>query len=363
MVLTSETSHTFPIPFPYIVLAHNQRYPSPYGRHILSSDVISRSFHPDTNVLRTTRLVLKRGKVPRWAPRVIQKIDTTWVLEESEIEMGLVEPDGSTPVRNYAAPSSSSSGGGDGQDPSEAGTGSAAAAAMMVPPSGIKRELRTRSRNIDRTEFMEVFEWQVFRPLPEDTLATEVNTLSRVTSEFGFWPVSHRIEAFGLSKLPRSIEGARLGLQLVADLILRPSTSSAFLSSGPLNPYPFDPVPSAFSLRIRARLDEARTKWAEHEHGISAEEAELREIAESERAESRRRGWRYGWTTAGDNDGGGTEPRGLRAWRDRWAVSFRQGQSRFRERVCAMTGLLCDAKGPAAAVGADPGSEPPRPPA
>lgn len=147
------------IPFPYIVLAHNQRYPSPYGRHILSSDVISRSFHPDTNVLRTTRLVLKRGKVPRWAPRVIQKIDTTWVLEESEIEMGLVEPDGITPVRE-AAPSSSSS-----------SADTAATEAASVPPSGIKRELRTRSRNIDRTEFMEVFEWQVFRPLPEDTLA------------------------------------------------------------------------------------------------------------------------------------------------------------------------------------------------
>ena len=145
------------IPFPYIVLAHNQRYPSPYGRHILSSDVISRSFHPETNVLRTTRLVLKRGKVPRWAPRVIQKIDTTWVLEESEIEMGLVEPDGITPVRE-AAPSSSQA--------AASGEGPAS-----VPPSGIKRELRTRSRNIDRTEFMEVFEWQVFRPLPEDTLA------------------------------------------------------------------------------------------------------------------------------------------------------------------------------------------------
>lgn len=341
MVLTSETSHTFPIPFPYIVLAHNQRYPSPYGRHILSSDVISRSFHPETNVLRTTRLVLKRGKVPRWAPRVIQKIDTTWVLEESEIEMGLVEPDGITPVREAAPSSSQAAASGEGP--------------TSVPPSGIKRELRTRSRNIDRTEFMEVFEWQVFRPLPEDTLATEVNTLSRITSEFGFWPVSHRIEAFGLSKLPRSIEGARLGLQLVADLLLRPSTSAAFLSSGPLKPYQFDPVPSAFALRIRARLDEARSKWAEHEHGISPEEAELREIAESERAESRRRGWRYGPTQQEAQEDEEARRR-LGAWRDRWAASFRQGRTRFRQRVCAMTGLLCDAKDPAAAaaVAAEP---------
>lgn len=160
------------IPFPYIVLAHNQRYPSPYGRHILSSDVISRSFHPDTNVLRTTRLVLKRGKVPRWAPRVIQKIDTTWVLEESEIEMGLVEPDGTTPVRHHGGiPSPTTDPDTDGQHPGKEGSGSAAMTTTVVPPSGVKRELRTRSRNIDRTEFMEVFEWQAFRPLPEDTLA------------------------------------------------------------------------------------------------------------------------------------------------------------------------------------------------
>lgn len=163
------------IPFPYIVLAHNQRYPSPYGRHILSSDVISRSFHPESNVLRTTRLVLKRGKVPRWAPRVIQKIDTTWVLEESEIEMGLVEPDGRTPLRNPSAGDD----GGEGEGASGAALAVAApdperaerAGLGAAPESGVKRELRTRSRNIDRTEFMEVFEWQVFRPLPEDTLA------------------------------------------------------------------------------------------------------------------------------------------------------------------------------------------------
>lgn len=220
---------------------------------------------------------------------------------------------------------------------------------------------------------------------------TEVNTLSRVTSEFGFWPVSHRIEAFGLSKLPRSIEGvraalldlsdilatnqnamltvcsprnrhaqARLGLQLVADLILRPSTSAAFLSSGPLEPYHFDPVPSAFSLRIRARLDEARTKWTEVEHGLTAEEAEQREIDRSEVAESRRRGWRVaGDRAASPEDMAGGEPVGLTAWRERWRSSYRRGKSRFRERVCAMTGLLCDAKDPAAVAGIDATSRPP----
>ncbi|GJN87941.1 hypothetical protein Rhopal_000896-T1 [Rhodotorula paludigena] len=302
MVLTSETGHTFPVPFPYLVLAHNQRYPSPYGRHILSSDVISRSFDPRTDVLRTTRLILKRGKVPRWAPRVIQRIDTTWVLEETEIEVGLEAPDGTL------------------EDGGLAG--------------GPRRELRTRSRNIDRTEFMEVFEWQVFRQRGDDSLATDVHTYSRVTSEFGFWPLSQRIEAYGLSKLPKSIEGARLGLQLVADLLLRPSTSTTFLSSGPLNPFPFEPVPSQFSLAVRARLDEARSAWTAADHAqYAAEQARAAELA---------------------------EPRGLRVWRERWRAAVARGRQRFRQRVCAVTGLLCDepAQG-VASVAAPPGGPPP----
>ncbi|BGP13335.1 hypothetical protein JCM10213_001478 [Rhodosporidiobolus nylandii] len=286
MVLYEETSHTFPFPLPYIILAHNQRYPSPYGLHILSSDVISRQFLPSQpHVLRTTRLILKKGKVPRWAPRVIQKIDTTWVLEETDVEYGLVGTDG-LPLEGEGG-------------------------------QVVGRELRTRSRNIDRTEFMEVFEWQVFREAKGDSLRTDVTTLSRVTSEFGFWPLPQRIEKYGLSKLPRSVEGSRLGLSLIADLLLRPSTSSAFLSSGPLKPFPFEPVPSQFTLAMRAKLDEARMAW---------QEKELRGTAGAREAEAQ----------------DGQEPRGLRLWRDRWRAAVQRGKKRMMERVCAVTGLLCD---------------------
>ncbi|GAA6056186.1 hypothetical protein JCM3770_004253 [Rhodotorula araucariae] len=312
MVQTLETSYTYPVPFPYIVLAHNQRYPSPYGKHILSSDVISRAFHPETNTLRTTRLILKRGKVPRWAPRVIQRIDTTWVLEETEVHLGLEGPDGVF------------------EDGGHAG--------------GPRRELRTRSRNIDRTEFMEVFEWQVFRPSPRDSLATDAATFSRVTSEFGFWPLSHRIESYGLSKLPRSIEGARLGLQLIAELLLRPSTSAALLSSGPLQPFAFDPVPSQFSLAVRAKLDEARSAWQLEQ----AAAALLKRGSSSGDAASA-----TGGTGQGDGSigfAGPDEPRGLRLWRERWRGAVSRGRRRFRQRVCAVTGLLCDEPEPAGAV-------------
>ncbi|GAA5928635.1 hypothetical protein JCM3775_004590 [Rhodotorula graminis] len=309
MVQTLETSDTFPVPFPYIVLAHNQRYPSPYGKHILSSDVISRTFHPATNSLRTTRLILKRGKVPRWAPQVIQRIDTTWVLEETEVHVGLEGPDGQLEEGGSAG--------------------------------GPRRELRTRSRNIDRTEFMEVFEWQVFRQKPDDPLATDVKTFSRVTSEFGFWPLANRIESFGVSKLPRSIEGARLGLLLVAELLLRPSTAPTLLASGPLKPFAFDPVPSPLTLAVRQKLVEARSAW-------QVEQDARRDAAGA------------GEGGEGGEGGARKEPRGLRVWRERWRGAVQRGKRRFRHRVCAVTGLLCDEPEPAAAgVGVEgPGAGP-----
>ncbi|GAA5979225.1 hypothetical protein JCM21900_001570, partial [Sporobolomyces salmonicolor] len=168
MVQHSETSYRYDVPLPYVVLAHNQRYPSPYGKHILSSDVISRTFIPETNVLRTTRLMHKRGKMPKWAPSFISSIGTSWVLEESEVELDLL---------------------------AEGDAG--------------KRELRTRSRNLDHRNILEVFEWQVFTQPGGDALATDSVTLTRITSEVDFWLLRDRIEKFALGRLPKSVDKVR----------------------------------------------------------------------------------------------------------------------------------------------------------
>lgn len=159
-------------------------------------------------------------------------------------------------------------------------------------------------------------------------------TYSRVTSELDFWLLRDRVEKFGLSKLPKSISKvtfspfsslssfshlllttfslqARLGLNLIATLLLQPSTCNTLLDSGPLKPYVFDPVPSPLSLALRAKLDEARQAWLadQEKTGSSREEEEL-------------------------------EPGKI--WRVRWKEAVRRGRERFRERVCKVTGLLCD---------------------
>lgn len=68
-----------------------RRYPNPFARHVLSVDTLSRYIDPVTGRLHTTRLILKRGILPKWARRVLPLgrggtgLDT-WVLEESVVD-------------------------------------------------------------------------------------------------------------------------------------------------------------------------------------------------------------------------------------------------------------------------------------
>jgi len=72
-------------PWSIVSLAFFLRYPNPYAAHVVSCDVVSRT-HTDSGSLLTTRLILKRGALPRWAPQGIISRAETWVIEESEVD-------------------------------------------------------------------------------------------------------------------------------------------------------------------------------------------------------------------------------------------------------------------------------------
>ncbi len=72
-------------PWSIVSLAYLLRYPNPYASHILSCDVISREVTSQGS-LRTTRLILKTGSLPRWAPKGMISRAESWVLEESEVD-------------------------------------------------------------------------------------------------------------------------------------------------------------------------------------------------------------------------------------------------------------------------------------
>ncbi|KAK4056294.1 hypothetical protein OIO90_002738 [Microbotryomycetes sp. JL221] len=282
MVLYSEDSHTYNAPLAYVCLAHSMRFPSPYSYHVISSDVVERHVKLDqqTNrtLIETTRLILKRGKVPKWAPPMIQKIGTSWVLEQTcvDLETGQLQQSQQQETKH-------------------------------VP------QLTTTSKNLDHKTIMQVCETQTFQSNSIDSTKTSSMTLSKVTSEFGFWPLQSRIEKFGLSRIPKAVDKSRSGIELVATLLMNPLTSSSLLNSGPLKPFEFEPVPSPLALAVRAKLDEARAVVLRREEMMMDR-------------------------TLNEDEPG-------KIWRERWRSAVKRGMTRFKQRVCSATGLLCEGGG------------------
>lgn len=64
MMKVYESNFNYDYPFPTVTLAYFLRYPNPYSRHVLSTDVIDRYVDPETKRLHTLRLHLKKSKVP-----------------------------------------------------------------------------------------------------------------------------------------------------------------------------------------------------------------------------------------------------------------------------------------------------------
>ncbi|KKA29655.1 hypothetical protein TD95_002820 [Thielaviopsis punctulata] len=68
MVLTHSTTHTYSHPFPAVALAYFLRYSSPqlnpFSKHVLGTDTIDCFVDPQTGRLHTTRIHLKKSRIP-----------------------------------------------------------------------------------------------------------------------------------------------------------------------------------------------------------------------------------------------------------------------------------------------------------
>lgn len=68
MVLTHTTNHNYAHPFPTVTLAYFLRYSSPklnpFSKHVLSTDTIESHLDPVTGRLHTTRIHLKKSRMP-----------------------------------------------------------------------------------------------------------------------------------------------------------------------------------------------------------------------------------------------------------------------------------------------------------
>ena len=95
MVKFYESSIKYEYPFPAVSLAYFLRYPNPYATHVLSTDVIDRHFDPSTQRLSTTRLHLKKSKIPPTLLKLLPKgivgssadAGQSYILEKSVIDI------------------------------------------------------------------------------------------------------------------------------------------------------------------------------------------------------------------------------------------------------------------------------------
>ncbi|KAI1181783.1 PRELI-like family protein [Nemania serpens] len=98
MVLTRTTNHTYSHPFPTVTLAFFLRYYSPhlnpFSSHVLSTDTISSYVDPATGRLHTTRVHLKKSRMPSAVVKLLPTSVTggggdksSYVLETSVVDM------------------------------------------------------------------------------------------------------------------------------------------------------------------------------------------------------------------------------------------------------------------------------------
>jgi len=96
MVKFYETSFSYDYSLPQVTLAYFLRYPNPYATHVLSTDVIDRHVDPETGRLLTTRLHVKRSKLPTAVLKLLPKSvlgnvsggkSSSYILETSTIDL------------------------------------------------------------------------------------------------------------------------------------------------------------------------------------------------------------------------------------------------------------------------------------
>lgn len=180
-----QTDFTYEHPWSTVSLAYFLRYPNPHARHVLASDVIDRYIDSD-GCLHSTRLLLKRGKLPAWGAKILN-ISETYIIEES----------------------------------------------LVDPKAGV---MKTESRNLDHTKVLKVIENQTMTAAAGAGAAdrTQVQTQARMISKVPSF-VGTKIEYIGVAKFRENFEKSRLGMQVVLEALNRregPTATGARLGLG-----------------------------------------------------------------------------------------------------------------------------------
>ncbi|TIA88505.1 hypothetical protein E3P99_02531 [Wallemia hederae] len=188
MVNHFSISSLYDAPFALCARAFFLRYPNPYAGHIVSVDVLSREITAD-NKLRSTRLILKRGQLPKWLPKNLVEKAESWVVEESTVD----------------------------------------------PAS---QRLSCKSYNIDHIKLMRLIEEANFTGektvTHHDTKATVISNIGTSTSswmDIGVQVMRKRIESYTIKRFQKGLHKQRAGYLHTLESIGHSSSSSSSIET------------------------------------------------------------------------------------------------------------------------------------
>ncbi|ORY06326.1 MSF1-domain-containing protein [Basidiobolus meristosporus CBS 931.73] len=167
MVKIYQNTFSYEHPWDNVSLAFWLRYPNPFASHVLGADVLDR--HVDSEgCLHTTRILLKKGVLPRWGSKIM-KNNEAFIIEES-----VINPHTNT--------------------------------------------MTTCTKNLNHTRIMQVEETQTFKPHPDHAQWTKVTTEARIISNLG-WGLTGKLEGFGVKKFADNTVKSRKGMSYVLEMI------------------------------------------------------------------------------------------------------------------------------------------------
>lgn len=160
--------------------AFPRRYPNPWSKHVLTEDVVSRCI--EGTKLRTTKLISKTNRLPKWGEKFVSN-PTGCLVEESVI------------------------------DP-------------------VNKTLTTYTRNITYQKLMVVEEKCEYQKSTDSKDWTLCKKQAWITSHiYGF---SRPIEAFGVERYKQNISKSKKGLEHVLEKMFNPEKLQTVISGIPL---------------------------------------------------------------------------------------------------------------------------------
>ncbi|ODV92868.1 hypothetical protein CANCADRAFT_30890 [Tortispora caseinolytica NRRL Y-17796] len=165
MVKFYSSNYTYDHDFGVVSLAVFLKYPNPYSSHVKSVDTVSRHIDSEGR-LHTTRLLVKKGRLPKWATSFLGRINESYILEDS-----IVDKD--------------------------------------------NKVMQSWSRNLDHTKIMRVDEHVKYQGTNQGT--TIAHTEVRILSQFSL--IRDKIEAFGHKRFPENMLRSRKGMNYIMELI------------------------------------------------------------------------------------------------------------------------------------------------